>query len=131
VERLVGTWNFGCASNGSGFSARREYVFSRIGPASVSLLMQAAQFLGNDCTGASNGSSSDVYPLTYELTGMRALPDSQVTFAAMVSGPGTGFGYKQILLLRSDGRLFFGDTAGGKDADGYPMTLVETLSGSR
>lgn len=130
VDRIVGTWDFGCTSSGS-LSARREYVFTKTAATTLGLITQAPQFLGPNCTGMSNGFTSDVNPVTYVLTGTRTTPDNQVTYAVTVSGEGVAPTYKQILLLRADGTLFLGNTTGAKDSEGYPVSVLQGLPGTK
>ena len=129
LDALVGRWDFGCSTGSSGTSARSEYVIAKAGDSSVSVQRHSTQYREPNCTGRMSSTGGDAFPATYAIVGTK-MADGDVTYGAGVSGPGVMFPYQEILVLQRDGRLYFGNPQGLKDAAGYPLSVVP-LSGTK
>jgi hypothetical protein len=122
VGSLVGSWA-GCRAVSDDQSILSEYVFTRLGDNTLSVRTNYYSYSGTTCNGSLVTWGGPAYVPTYTFGGTKLVGTEQVRKVAISAPPG-GLTGKDILVLRQDGKLYFGRRiASPVDEEGYPDLL--------
>lgn len=119
VEKYLGTWSM-CTqvSIGDARSVRDRLTFAKSSETTMTVAATSTFFTSVDCSGGA-GQTATINS-TVALAGTKTINGETVDKVDVTNSGGTS---KDVLRIRTDGKLYTGNPGGGSDADGYPIAL--------
>jgi hypothetical protein len=117
VDNYAGTW-VECVAGGTGGSEKNSMTFTKTGDTTMSLAISSRSFGTANCTGAEGPTLTDSGSVTFN--GTKVIGSETVDRIDVVQSTGS---FKQVLVIRADGRLYSGNLSAGTDGQGYPNAL--------
>lgn len=125
VDKYIGTW-VSCKATSASSSEQETLVLQKASDTTVNTSSSVKSFPTTNCSGTGTAQPTDSGTATW--VGTKLVGSETVDEINIVQGTTT---IKQIVLIRSDGKLYSGVEAvsgGPVDANGYPTTLETTGS---